>query len=237
MMRLVTSFVCLCVMPISGLFAQEPKTDPKNYVAIELDQVDDDFAYQGEYAGTANGRETGLQVIALGGGKFEALVLAGGLPGAGWDGKGRWRMSGERKGTDLIFSRKADVEAQDTANQTGPPTETTLHYNVDGEKVNVTDAEEHSLGSLKKVHRKSPTLGLAPPWEATKLFDGDDLWQFRTGFITEEGWLETTPGKREDAFLKHGYQDFILHVEFRVPYQPYAREQGRGNSGCYMQCR
>jgi hypothetical protein len=237
MTRIVTGFVCLCLVSITSLFAQEGKINPKDLTAAELEQVDDDFAYQGEYVGSVNGLKTGLQVIALGGGKFEALALTGGLPGAGWDGQGRWRMNGERTGTDLIFSRKAYLETSNSSDPAVSQVETTLSYDVDGEKVRVSTADGKQLGALKKVHRKSPTLGLAPPWEATTLFDGDDLWQFRTGFITEEGWLETQPGKREDAYLKHGYQDFILHVEFRVPYQPYARGQGRGNSGCYLQSR
>ncbi|MHC5058234.1 MAG: hypothetical protein ACYTKD_26550 [Planctomycetota bacterium] len=42
-----------------------------------------DFSVQGEYA---SARE-GLQVVALGKGRFYAARLAGGLPGDGWDGR------------------------------------------------------------------------------------------------------------------------------------------------------
>lgn len=238
MMRFATGFVCLSLVSMSSLFAQEKKIDPKKYAATELDRVDDDFAYQGEYVGSVNGQKTGLQVIARGGGQFEALLLTGGLPGAGWDGQTQWRMNGQRSGTELGFSRKAYLEAQDSSDSADSQVvETPLNYDVDGETVSVSTAEGEQLGSLRKVQRKSPTLGLAPPWEATRLFDGDDLWQFRTGVITEEGWLEPDPDGRGDVFLKHGYQDFILHVEFRVPYKPYAKGQARGNSGCYLQCR
>lgn len=45
---------------------------------------DPDFVIQGEYAGKASG----VQVAALGGGKFHVSKFKGGLPGAGWDGSG-----------------------------------------------------------------------------------------------------------------------------------------------------
>src|SRR6185295_5852801 len=40
-----------------------------------------DFKIQGEYAGAGHG----AQVIALGGGAFQAVIYPGGLPGDGWD--------------------------------------------------------------------------------------------------------------------------------------------------------
>ena len=52
-----------------------------------------DYVLQGEYAGSVyfpgRGSEgAGLQVVALGGGKFDAVCYRGGLPGAGWDRNG-----------------------------------------------------------------------------------------------------------------------------------------------------
>ena len=47
-----------------------------------------DYQIQGEYVGDfiEDGEKTkiGLQIIAMGGGKFRAVSFTGGLPGAGW---------------------------------------------------------------------------------------------------------------------------------------------------------
>ena len=51
-------------------------TDPAKAAA-----EDADFAVQGEYVG----KGVGLQVVALGDGKFYLSKFKGGLPGAGWD--------------------------------------------------------------------------------------------------------------------------------------------------------
>lgn len=91
-----------------------------------------------------------------------------------------------------------------------------------------------SLG-LKKVERRSPTLGLAPPPGAVVLFDG-------TQESLERHWR---PGARRtaDGLLMQGadsldeFQDFTLHLEFLTPFMPLARGQGRGNSGVYLQGR
>lgn len=54
-------------------------TDP-----AKAEKEDPDFAIQGEYVGKASG----VQVAALGEGKFYLSKFKGGLPGAGWDGSG-----------------------------------------------------------------------------------------------------------------------------------------------------
>jgi hypothetical protein len=90
-------------------------------------------------------------------------------------------------------------------------------------------------GSLKKVERTSETLGAQPPEGAVVLFDGTDLSIKRhwgtMGSIDEHGLLI------QGAQSKDLFTDFTVHIEFRLPYMPEAREQKRGNSGYYMQGR
>ena len=159
------------------------------YDTVEAAAKDPDFLVQGEY--TAEG--TGVQVIALGEGKFRTIKHTGGLPGAGWDLKPKIAEEGDA-------AKVAEVTKD-----------------------------------LKRVERKSPTLGAKPPEGAIVLFDG-----------TEESLkAHWKPGaKKTDAgLLMEGcttideMQDFTIHFEFILPFMPNSRGQGRANSGFYLQGR
>ena len=63
------------------------------------------------------------------------------------------------------------------------------------------------------------------------LFDGSNTDQFNGGAMTKDGWL--LPG----AEIKPMFQDFNMHLEFRLPYMPEQTGQDRGNSGCYLLSR
>lgn len=101
---------------------------------------------------------------------------------------------------------------------------------VEGEAEDVADLTE----GLQKIDRKSPTLGAEPPAGAVVLFDGTEK-------SLQDHWKKGA--QRADDLLKQGatsvdtFQDFRLHLEFRTPYMPKARGQGRGNSGLYYQGR
>jgi hypothetical protein len=65
---------------------------------------DPDFAMQGEYAEAT----AGVQVVALGDGRFDAYLLEGGLPGAGWaPGKARTALKGGRQGDEVVLKDDA----------------------------------------------------------------------------------------------------------------------------------
>ncbi|HMC11571.1 MAG TPA: hypothetical protein VKH44_09785, partial [Pirellulaceae bacterium] len=43
-----------------------------------------DFGFQGEYLGNVGSQQWGVQIVALGDGKFDVAGYRGGLPGEGW---------------------------------------------------------------------------------------------------------------------------------------------------------
>jgi hypothetical protein len=97
--------------------------------------------------------------------------------------------------------------------------------------------------TMKKYVRRSPTLGKKPPKGAIVLFDGKSTggWVHRNGkpcgWKIVDGALEVTGGKGGDILSTNVFGDHTLHVEFRTPFMPKARGQGRGNSGVYLQTR
>ena len=141
---------------------------------------DPDSAVQGEYVG----KGVGLQLVALGGGRFDGYLFEGGLPGAGWEpGKARTQLKEE----EALALRK----------------------------------------KLKRVERRSPTLGRKPPRGSMVLFNGSTAEEWENG-KKENGHLLAT-----DCTTKRQFSSYALHLEFRTPYMPAARGQGRGNSGVY----
>jgi hypothetical protein len=180
------------------------------------EKTDADFALQGEYAGVvkADGEEKkiGVQVIALGKGKFRAVGYPGGLPGDGWEGS----------------ADKHGVEAEAKNGQ--------VAFEKDGVAAVLKDGKltvkvgENTLGELAKVERKSPTLGEKPPQGAIVLFDGKSADAFQGGKLDGDLLVQGCTSKQKFGSHK-------VHLEFRTPYQPEDSGQGRGNSGVYLQGR
>lgn len=184
--------------------------------ALTPEKADADFAIQGEYVGAiesdGNSQKIGIQVIALGNGKFHAVGYPEGLPGDGWSGKDKHEADGELKEGAVVFTQ-GDVSAE-------------LRNGV----ITVRDANSKVIGECKKTLRKSPTLGQKPPAGAIVLFDGTNADQFLNGKLDGDLLVQGVTSKQK-------FQDFTLHVEFLLSYMPTARGQGRANSGCYSQGR
>ena len=83
-----------------------------------------------------------------------------------------------------------------------------------------------------------------PPKGAVVLFDGKntDAWVKQDGktpikWTLRDGVMEGVKGHGNIITKEKFGGKFKLHVEFRVPYEPENKGQGRGNSGVYVQGR
>ncbi len=203
-------------------FAADPVADKKKELAALTwtdPQVaaaeDPDFLVQGEYGQSSTAAAWGAQVVALGGGNFEAYLLEGGLPGLGWTkDKSRLRLLG------TLANDSVELMSEDK----------TTTARISGGKITIA-RDGQQLAELARVERTSPTLGAKPPANAVVLFDGTSADAWHDGKI-ENGLLANN-----DIATKQLFTDYTLHIEFRTPYKPYARGQGRGNSGIYHQGR
>ena len=81
---------------------------------------------------------------------------------------------------------------------------------------------------LRKVRRKSPTLGAKPPEIAIVLFDGTNVDEWNDGKIVEDRLLDVGTTSKRD------FGSVFIHMEFRCPFMPTARGMQRGNSGIYV---
>jgi len=113
---------------------------------------------------------------------------------------------------------------------------------IDERMKGIIVGERHGGFELQPAPRKpSPTLGLKPPAGAVILFDGTtlDAWTQRDPRGEAASWTLTDDGAMQitqsDLITKEKFDDFRLHLEFLIPYEPYARDQSRGNSGVYLQ--
>ena len=205
---ILSGLLAFAVFAAGPLLAADKKkawTDPK-----QAKKEDPDFALQGEYV-AGGSPALGAQVVALGSGKFDAYLLEGGLPGAGWtpDQK-RTRLSGSLADGAVEFGEQDGVTAK-----------------LSGEGLAVTKGGK--TVKLARTVRKSPTVGMKPPKGAVVLFGGKDkdAGNWKNGKVVD-GLLAAS-----NALSHQGFKDCTIHIEFRCPYMPHARGQGRGNSGVY----
>ncbi|MCR9291149.1 MAG: DUF1080 domain-containing protein [bacterium] len=189
------------------------------FAATEAPDNDPEFELLGEFVGPISVGDNqyqalGLQVRPIGDDGFEGLQYSGGLPGQdSYDGEQPIRLVGRRNGDFVVLS--------------GGP----YAIFVEAQNCVLIDRNGNRVGQLERIHRGSPTMGVQPPEGATVLFDGTNTDQFTTAQMTSDGLL------MEGADVKPMFQDFDLHVEFRLPYMPTSFDQARGNSGCYLQSR
>jgi len=206
---LVWSFTC-------GISGVRPATGADRR---PTDRVEPDLVDQGEFLGCVRGscgdRPVGMQVVALGQGAFEARWFEGGLPGKGeieWPGV---KLKGQREtepGGRVVLMGDDGIRAEISGGRTD-------------------FRAPWGSGRLMRYHRSSPTLGLKPPEDAIVLFADGRANRLDRVKLAEDGSLLA------GAVTTIPVGDFTMHAEFRTPFMPDARGQGRGNSGIYIQRR
>ncbi len=196
--------IALLVSPVVG--------EDNSRTILDPEKATPDFAIQGEYAGDLGGEQFGMHVIAQGDDKFKAVVYPGGLPGDGY------------YGSDRVMAEGATVEGVTKISSDSG-------YAVIKDGVAEVFVDENLVGELKRVERKSKTLGAEPPEDAVVLFDGSSADGFKDGKMMFDNLLLA------GCESKKKFGDHSLHLEFRLPYEAYDRGQQRGNSGVYLQGR
>jgi hypothetical protein len=204
-MRLLSCVVAGVILSI-GLLAMAAES--KSLTFTDPAKAGIEYKLQGEYVGD----KVGVQVVALGKGTFKAVVFAGGLPGDGWDGKGRLELPGKLDGEKAAFAGEGYKSV------------------ATGDAFTGEDGKGGKL-ELKKTVRHSPTEGAKAPAGAIVIFDGKNTDELDGAKVDASGLLACGPT------TKRKFGSFTLHVEFMLPFMPEARGQGRANSGVYTQKR
>jgi len=223
MPRLLSLLLGLGVVAASASAPAQDKKDPPKKIAVAeptTAAADPDFLIQGEYLGDGpGGMKVGAQVIAKGLGGFTVKAYHGGLPGAGADMK------------DVVSSTAATKDGKVTATMKhGAEVCTAV---IGGGEIKVSAGTD--TFTLKKVGRKSPTLGAKAPAGAKVLFGGaGDEKNWNGGKL-----VKLSDGEFLDVGVtsKDAFGAFTAHVEFRLPWMPNSGGQQRGNSGVYLQNR
>ena len=89
-------------------------------------------------------------------------------------------------------------------------------------------------------HIVTPGSGNGRPSDAIMLFDGDDLAQWQNKDGSQAGWdvsdgVMTVASGTEDIYSRQVFGDVQLHIEWRTPGLVEGDDQGRGNSGVFLQ--
>jgi hypothetical protein len=187
--------------------------------------------WEGTYVGDALGSGSlYAQIIAEGKGRYRAVLSAD----IGEAQPVRGELRGEKKGEKVAFegSVNAGPDAGGVYQVKGEIAEGKFAGRYEGQ-------DDRGRFEMKRVQKVPPTLGAKPPEGAIVLFDGKDTSKWVGDGEKPSAWalvedaMEVVPGKGSIR-TKDEFGDFRLHIEFRTPFMPEARGQGRGNSGVYL---
>jgi hypothetical protein len=187
-----------------------------------------DEAVQGIYEGTikdANGEQkVEARIVACGKGTYKAFLRLQVTPRV----VGKIELDGKAEGDAVAFKGKAGNVEWTASHAKGA--------------IKGTGGRGGTL-ELKRVVRESPTLGAKPPAGAIVLlgeknYDGVTKKPLKDGKEPEwtpvDGGGIRVPNGGMNSKQTIGDVSFRLHVEFKCPLMPEARDQGRGNSGVFL---
>jgi hypothetical protein len=228
MTKLVTS-LALCLVIAGAAMAPAQTLDSATEAAtrklFDVQAIGVELKLQGEYVGKDGEKSVGVQVVTRGEKSFHALVLEGGLPGDGWDG-GRY---GLLESTPLSQGR---VEFHSL-------TDEGVSSVLDENGLMLKRGERQTL--LKRVERKSTTLGQQPPAGAIVLFGGAtpnmDAFEERKDIEGMTAPMMFEGHMLAGAVTKRRFRDYQLHVEFMTGWEPQNIPWRRADAGIYMLSR
>ncbi len=161
------------------------------------------------------GKPFGLQITPSGPFRVSIHAYSGGLPGLGHDKLWEQTLKGKWNDGNLAF--------------VGDGGGWTIQGNL--ETIRGINHKRETFEGVSVIPRNPKSLGKNPPKGAKVLFDGTNLSHFKQAKKNQEGYL-AVGCETVDSF-----QDFLLHIEFRLPLLPEKRGQDRANSGVYIQNR
>jgi hypothetical protein len=188
--------------------------------------------WQGAWsAGPASGTPLAAQVIALGNGTYRANLIKE------FDVRqpAIAVLTGARSGSGIEFTAADDGDL--------PPWQARIE---NGAFTGFARGAQTNAFTLNKAVRLSPTLDAQPPEGAVVLLgpetaDLQATWQRDNGQpcgwkLLPQGVMQCVRGSGS-VISRRQFGDHRVHLEFRTPFEPRARGQGRGNSGVYLHGR
>ena len=201
----------------TGLMAAE-KAEKANATEQPLDKV------MGDYVGTytpAGGAETKAEakVIAEGAGNYFVVLL----PATSGAAAARIEVKGKGDAKKVALAGKVGDAEWTGAIEDGK----------------LAAQSKDGKFDLKATLRKSPTEGAKPPAGAIVLIPFTEGKPPSMDEWTNPAWQPQADGSvlavKGDNRTKRQFGDMQLHLEFRIPFEPGGKGQGRGNSGVYIQ--
>ncbi|MSR80971.1 MAG: DUF1080 domain-containing protein [Gemmataceae bacterium] len=163
----------------------------------------------------ADGKPFGLQITPTSPFRVAIHAFSGGLPGLGFDKLWEQSLKGKWNDGNLAF--------------VGDGGGWTIQGNL--ETIRGINHKRETFEGVAVIPRNPKSLGKHPSKGAKVLFDGTNLSHFKQAKKNQEGYLGV------GCETVDSFQDFLLHIEFRLPLLPEKRGQDRANSGVYIQNR